>query len=396
MRVLTFCAVVMLGVLAAMFPASAAEPYDIHVVLSRTGAGALLGEGQIQTLDILTNMVNAEGGIDGRPLNFIVHDDQSSPQIAVQAASEIIATHPAFMLGAGLTATCSAMVPLVRKGPVMYCLSPGISPERGSYAFSSTIPHDGFLQAVVRYFHDRGLLRIALIMGTDSTGHDGERAADRAVGLPEMAGMQVVERVHFNPGDVSLGAQIARVADAHPQAIIAWSTGTAMGTVLRGLKQGNVDVPLATSTGNLLYSFMDRFADLLPSELVFAGGPGMLDDPRLHLDPRVVAAIKQRVALFRAAGVVLDDAAETVWDPVLMAVEALRKIGPGASATQIRDYLMALNSWPGVYGVYDFARVPQRGLDASNAVITRWDAAHHRFEAVSQPGGDPIVAATPR
>ena len=396
MKLLKFCLFAMLCAVVGHASASAAEPYDIHVVLSRTGAGALLGEGQIKALEILKNMVNGEGGIDGHPLNFIVHDDQSSPQIAVQATSEILATHPAFILGAGLTATCSAMVPMVRKGPVMYCLSPGISPERGSYAFSATIPHDGFLQAVVKYFHDRGFKRIALIMSTDSTGHDGERAADRAIGLPEMAGMQVVERVHFNPGDVSLSAQIARVADAHPQAIIAWSTGTAMGTVLRGLKQGNVDVPLATSTGNLLYSFMDRFADLLPSELVFAGGPGMLDDPRLHLDPRVVARIKQRVALFKAAGVVLDDAAETVWDPVLMAVEALRKFGPNASATQIRDYLMGLDSWPGVYGVYDFHRVPQRGLDASNAVITRWDAARHRFEAVSQPGGGPIAGATSR
>ena len=383
----------LLAAAACCHPA-AADNYDIHAIISRTGTGALLGEGQEQALQILQTTVNAEGGIDGKQLHFVIHDDQSSPQVAVQVATEVLASHPAFILGPTLTATCSAAAPLMRNGPVMYCLSPGIRPERGSYAFSATIPHDGFLEAVIRYFHDQGWTRIALVMGTDSTGQDGEKAVNRAVALPGLTDMQVVERAHFNPTDVSLTAQIERVAAAHPQAIIAWTTGTAMGTVLRGLKQSNVDLPLATSTGNLLYSFMHRFKEVLPTRLIFAGGPGMLDDPRLHLDPQVVSAIRLRVAAFKRAGVVLDDAAETVWDPVMMAVDALRKFGPGATAAQIRGYIAGLDHWPGVYGVYDFDRVPQRGLDASNCVITTWDAAadagHGAFVAVSQPGGEPI------
>ncbi len=374
-------------------PATAEQAaYDIHAIISRTGSGALLGEGQDEALKILEATVNAEGGVAGRPLHFIVHDDQSTPQTSVQIANEILATHPAFMLGPTLTATCSAVAPLVRNGPVMYCLSPGIRPERGSFAFSATIPHDGFLEAVIRYFHDQHLTRIALIMGTDSTGQDGEKAVDRAITLPGLTDTQIVERVHFNPTDVSLTAQIERVGAAHPQAIIAWTTGTAMGTVLRGLKQSNIDLPLATSTGNLLYSFMHRFAAVLPTTLIFAGGPGMLDDPRLHVDPAVRAAIKVRLAAYQKANAILDDAAETIWDPTMMAVEALNDYGPRATASQIRDRTAHLNHWPGVYGIYDFDRVPQRGLDASNAVITTWNAKTERFEAVSQPGGEPFDA----
>ncbi len=384
----------LLGLLAATLlhiaPTRAAEPYDMHVVLAQTGGGALLGEGQVAALKIMEKLVNDEGGVAGRPLHFILHDDQSSPQLSVQASTEILGTRPAFILGATMTATCGAMAPLMKNGPVMYCLSPGIRPEPGAYAFSATIPHDGFLEAVVRYFHDRGLTRIALIMGTDSTGQDGEKAADRAIKLPGMEAMQVVERVHFNPTDVSITAQVERVAAAKPQAIIAWTTGTAMGTVLRGLRQSNIDLPLATSTGNLLFSFMHRFADQLPSDIIFAGGPGMLVDPRLKVDPRVAAKIKQRLELFKAAGVPLDDAAETIWDPVMMAVEALRLYGPNATAKQIRDHIMGLKDWPGVYGLYDFTRVPQRGLDARNAVITGWDTKAQTFTALSQPGGAPI------
>jgi len=321
----------------------------------------------------------------------VIHDDQSSPQVAVQAANEILASHPVAILGPTLTATCAAVAPMVKAaGPVQYCLSPGIRPAPGAYSFSATVPHDGFLEAVVRYFHSQGWTRIGLIVSTDSTGQDGEHSADRAVGLPGMQDMQIVERVHFNPTDVSVAAQVERVAAAKPQAIIAWTTGTAMGNVLRAMKQVGLDVPLATSTGNLLYSFMDRFASVLPTNMVFAGGPGMFVDDRMKLDPGVRKVVADRIAAFDAVHLRVDTSAETVWDPAMLIVQELRKLGPDATAEQLRDAIVGLSGWQGAYGTYDFKRVPQRGLDVSNAVIMRWDAGKQVFVPVSQPGGEPL------
>jgi branched-chain amino acid transport system substrate-binding protein len=390
---LGFVAVAGLGtslcVVAQAAPVSG-DPVVINTILSRSGTGALLGEGQAQALGLAEQMINDEGGIAGRPVHFDIHDDQSSPQLAVQVVTPILAGHPNVLLGPALTATCSAVLPLMRSGPLDYCVSPGIRPEPGSFGFSATIPHDGFVEAVARYFHSRGWNRIALVVSTDSTGQDGERSADRAVGLPDLADMKIVERVHFNPTDVSLTAQIERVAASRPQAIIAWTTGTAMGNVLRTMKQSNLDVPLATSTGNLLYAFMQRFGPVLPSELIFAGGPGMLVDPRLHLPPAVADKVAQRLKLYQAAGLKPDTSAETVWDPAMLLVEALRKLGPDAPAEKIRAYIAGLAAWPGVYGMYDFVHLPQRGLDVHNATLMRWDAAHLDFELISQPGGAPL------
>ena len=377
-----------LGLLAGA--ARAEEPLDLHVIVSLTGTGALLGTGQQQALAVEEKLINGQGGVNGRKVHFVIHDDQSTPQVAVQAAQEILASKPMAFLGPSLTATCAAVGPLVKNGPAEYCLSPGIRPEPGAYAFSATIPHDGFVEAVVRYFHSRGWTRIALIMSTDSTGQDGEKSADRAVNLPDLKDMQIVERVHFNPTDISVSAQVERVAAANPQAVIAWTTGTAMGNVLRAMKQANFDVPLATSTGNLLYSFMERFAAVLPTELVFAGGPGMYLDDRLKLDPGVKAAVRERMAAFDAAGLKVDTSAETVWDPAMLVVQALRKLGPAATAAGVRDFIAGLDAWDGCYGKYDFKRSPQRGLDVSNAVIMRWRPERGVFEPVSQPGGAPL------
>src|ERR1700746_17444 len=117
--------------------AVAAETYDIHVILPLTGSGAFLGQGHRDSLDTLAEIVNKSNGIEGRPLRFVYHDDQSNPQVSVQLATEIIAQKPAVILGSSLVAMCAAIAPLMQNGPVDYCLSPAYHPPAGSFVFSS-------------------------------------------------------------------------------------------------------------------------------------------------------------------------------------------------------------------------------------------------------------------
>ena len=161
-----------LALLLAAAPARAAEPYEIHDMLQAlTGAAAFLGKGVKQAVEVAEGAINASGGINGRaPVKFIFHDDQTSPQIAVQLTADIIAQKPAVILGSTLVAQCRAMAPLMKDGPVDYCFSPGIHPEAGSYVFTSGVSTLDLATALVRYFRLRGLTRIALMFSTDAIG----------------------------------------------------------------------------------------------------------------------------------------------------------------------------------------------------------------------------------
>ena len=59
--------------------------------------------------------------------------------------------------------------------------------------------------------------------------------------MPENKDITLVDRVHFNPTDVSVAAQIERVKAAKPQAFIAWSTGAPIATVFKGIVQAGLD-----------------------------------------------------------------------------------------------------------------------------------------------------------
>ena len=65
----------------------------------------------------------------------------------------------------------------------------------------------------------------------------------------------------------------------------------------------------------------------------------------------------------------------------LAVIAALRKLGPEASAEQVRTYIANLTDFPGVAGVYNFKASPERGLGVQDNVVLRWSAAHDRFES---------------
>jgi branched-chain amino acid transport system substrate-binding protein len=74
----------------------------------------------------------------------------------------------------------------------------------------------------------------------------------------------------------------------------------------------------------------------------------------------------------------------------MMLVAALRQMGPGATAPQIKQFLDDLSGYAGVNGIYDFKKSPQRGLDIQSTVVTRWDAADRHWTMVSKPGGEAL------
>ncbi len=372
--------------------ARAAEPVDVDAVLSLTGGAAFVGQAGQKALQIAEKIVNVNGGIKGRPLHFVFDDDQTNPQVAVQLANEIIAKGTPVFLGAMLYGQCKAMAPLVQKGgPVMYCLSPAMTLPRGDYVFASFLPTSGIAEAVLHYFHDRGWNRLGMLDTTDASGQESERAFDELLKKPEFAGMAVVDQEHFNTTDVSVAAQIERLRGAKPDALIAYTTGAGVGTIFRGLAQAGFELPVATSTGNLLYAIMRQFASVLPKQLYFAAGAGSASGKGLKLQPGVIAAKKVVDQAFAAIGAKPDFGTEVVWDPAMITVDALRHVGPKGSAAAVQNYILGLTHYEGLSGTYDFAKYPTSGLGAENALVARWNAADQSFEAVSQPGGEPVA-----
>jgi len=383
----------MLGPLALFLvlalPAPAAEPYQMNAILSLSGSGSFLGKSESDGLLAIEGIVNKTGGIAGTPIKFVIADDQSSPQVAVQLTNGLIAKGVPLIIGSSLVAACSAMAGVAQNGPVIYCLSPGFHPAKGTYAFSYGISTADLIEVSIRYFRERGWKKLALITPTDASGQDGERSLDAVLALPENKSIAVVDREHFTPTDVSVAAQVSHAKASGVQAVVAWGTGTPLGTVLRSAFQAGVDLPMTVSSSNLNYEEMRQFGAFLPKELYIAGIPSVAPDSLPNGPLR--AAATNYVDAFKAIGIRADASQAIAWDPGWILVGAFKKLGLAATASQIRDYILNLHGWYGAAGQYDFRDGSQRGVTGGSAIVVRWDPAQSRFVGVSKPGGVPVA-----
>jgi branched-chain amino acid transport system substrate-binding protein len=379
-------------VAAALFSyatfARGADTHDINVILPLTGSGAFLGKAEQQALAQYEKMVNSAGGIHGTPVKFVFHDDQSSPQVAVQLANQVKAANPPVILGSALVALCNAMAPLMKQGPLLYCFSPGIQPASGGFVFSSSTSTKELAGALLRYFGRKGWKKVALITTTDATGQDANRNFKTLVGSEGHKDVELVAEAQLNPGDVSAAAQIQRLKGANPDVLVAWSTGGPVGTIFKAIHDAGVEVPVATTNGNMTYAQMAQYAAFLPKEL-YIPSADWLKGSRPAPESDVTKAKDALFGAFEGTGIKPDGPSTYAWDPALLIVEGLRKLKGDATAEDLRSYLGGLKGFAGVNGYYDFKAVPNRGLDESNVVVTRWDPAAQTWLVVSDPLGIP-------
>jgi len=370
-------------------PTLAADPYEINAILSLTGNIAFVGSTQRQALKALEADVNRTGGVSGRPVAFVFADDQSSAQTAVQLAQDLIAKNVAIIMGSSGPAQCAAIAPLVaQSGPVLYCLANGGIPVPGGYEFFTLMSYESQLAVTVRYFRERGLTRLASIFSTDAGGQGAEKALVAALDSAENKSVQLVERQHFSPGDVTASAQVSRIKGANPDALVAWATGPPAGMLFRSARDLDLDLPTVTSPGNLTANFLKQYAALLPPQLMFPAVPYYATGA--PTDAATKAALADLTGALAADGAQPDMISISAWDPGRLVIAALRKLGPDASAAGLRDYLVNLQGWVGADGPYDFHAAPQRGVGESNVVMVRWDRERGASAAVSNLGGAPL------
>jgi branched-chain amino acid transport system substrate-binding protein len=376
--------------LASWSPAARAapDPYEIYAVLPTTGGAAFLGKAEAAALQVFSDDFNRTSGIKGRPLHVTVLDDQTNPQVAVQLTNQALEKHPAIVMDGGPAATCRATAALIVSGPLQYCLTPSIHPAPGGYQFSALYSSDDILGVSMNYLRARGFKKIGVLNGTDASGQDADTILQALIKTPEYAnaGISFVAYEHYGLTDISVDAQLSRIKAAGAQAFIAFTTGTAIATVLHGMQNIGLDIPIVTSPGNMSYAQMESYKAFMPKELLFAGPPALVPDQLT--DPGVRAEVARFTAAFKAAGGGRPDLlAAVAWDPISLMAGILVKRGPGATPEQLRADIAGTKDWAGTLGRYNFVATPQRGISANWVIMERWDPDKDAWVAISKPGG---------
>ena len=386
LRSVSLALIATLSLLPVSSAAADRTPYAISAVLSQTGPAAFIGSSETKTLMLIEQVVNRQGGIRGQPIHFDISDDQSNPLLSTQVVTKIAAGKPPFILGPGFVATClSSMAYLVQNGPVAYCFAPGIRPPANGYVFSAGPNGDQSTLMMVRWMRLRGWKRMAVISTTDASGQSFDHGVQFAMAQAESKDVTLVDTEHMNPGDISASAQMARIKAAQPDAVLVLATGSPWGTMMRAASDIGLNLPIVAGNGNAIVTLLDQYTAYLPKDLYFAGPPALAQGA-IGNGPIRDAQTVFFTAL-KSAGYKPDISFTQAWDPTMLLIDALRKLGTSATPEQVRDWVLSQQSWAGIAGIYDFKDGSQRGVGAQALIMLRWEKDKQTFTAVSRPAG---------
>jgi ABC-type branched-subunit amino acid transport system substrate-binding protein len=178
---------------------------------------------------------------------------------------------------------------------------------------------------------------------------------------------------------------MARIKASGAQVLVAWTTGTSFGTVLRNASDAGLNLPVLTTAGNLSDAQMRAFASFLPKDLYIPGTPAFAPD-RVPRGP-LKRTLQGYFDALASVGAKPENGTSLAWDGTLVVIDALRKLGTGATPAQLRDYIANLRTGVGIYGQHDYVAVPQRGVGIGSVIMIRWDAAHNGWTGASALGG---------
>jgi branched-chain amino acid transport system substrate-binding protein len=299
----------------------------------------------------------------------------------------VLAKKSAIMIGSTLVAICSAEAPLITDGPLTYCFSPAVHPPAGSFMFTAGTSTTDMLEASLRFFRARGWTKLAILASTDATGQDVENNVTTLLAQPENKSISFVANEHYNASDVSVAAQIARIKNSGAQALIAWTVGGPLATIFNGMQSSGLDIPVLATPGNMTYVQMKQYAAFLPKELYFPGSAAFAPEQLPNGPEKTV--VTAYLDAFKANGIRPDQGHLFVWDPVVILVDALNRLGANATPAQLRDYITAYHG-VGMFGRYDFHAVPQRGIGVDSVIMVRWSPEKDTWVGVSKAGGEAL------
>jgi ABC-type branched-subunit amino acid transport system substrate-binding protein len=368
--------------------ARAADPIEVNALLPMTGQTAFYGQAIAKSLAVEEAAINADGGVNGRPVHFAVSDDQGNPQIAVQLTAGLLSKGAIAIIDGGPSATCRATASTAKSSAVVFCLSGAYQPE--AYSFTTPMSFEESVVAQIRFFRSRGLKRLAFLVTTDATGQVADQAFTNILARPENRGVAAVAREKYGTADIGAAAQVANIRNANAQAVFVAASGTPLAVALREMRDAALNVPIGTIASNQSVPQLVSYGSIVPADLE------MVAARWAAYDVMGAGPVKDKVTVFRKAmakgGLDADGPASIAWDFGQFIAGAYKKFGTTMTATNLRDYVATMRNVAGICGFYDFVTTPGRGLTAKDTVVLRWDGAHKTFPPISTAGGTSVLA----
>lgn len=331
----------------------------IGVATAMTGPGAATGQQIAAGVDLAVKEVNAAGGIKGSKVKLVVEDDRTQPGGSVNAFNKLVSENPAVIVGPTWTNFMLTLAPIVSRSQVPVFTSatgakvtdPDVS---GGWIFRAAPSMGTIIQQLIDYTSKKiAPKRPAIMYSNDEWGKSGYEAF-------KSAGIKFVAEETFNFGDKDVSAQVLKLKQAQPDAIVLWPSVPAdAGLITNQIRQFMPDVKIIGSPAFAVDEYY---------QLAKAGGEGVVT-----VAPWVPGLTPQgddwakRLKANDPNATISYTSAES-YDAAMIAMKAIAA-APDLKPDTLRAALLGIKDYKGVVGNYSF---DARGDGLHSAAIVEW------------------------
>jgi branched-chain amino acid transport system substrate-binding protein len=236
--------------LVLALPLQAAE-LKIGVILAETGPASLLGGPGIRSLQMLSEEMNARGGIQGNPIKLIIRDSGGNPEKAISFAKQLIEEEQVFaIIGPSTSGETLKIKDICEKaGTILIsCASAELIVNPVARYVFKTAPNDSLAaRQIYQTMQRKGISKVAVLAGNDGFGNAGKAQLTKLA--PEF-GIQILATEVYDKDAKDLSAVVAKIkAIEGLQAVINWSIVPAQSILAKNIRQAGWDIPLYQSHG---------------------------------------------------------------------------------------------------------------------------------------------------
>jgi len=356
----------------------AAEPIKLGAFFALSGPAAHIGTPTKLVADMVVDQINKGGGINGRPIELIIGDTESDPAKAATIAKKFIFIDKvAAIIGPTSTAEGMNVKKIVEEASVPTFMTVGGDPvimggeKLGSfnYVFKSPQRSSTAVKKLFGYLKDKKLTKVGLLTASDAFGKDG------LVWLEKLApdfGISFVAKESFGPSDTDMTAQLTKIKNADPQALVVWTIGPAGAIVAKNKAQLGIKVPLSQCHGQPDPKYIELAGkasegDRMPATKLMAAAQLPDSDPQKKVIQEFIRLYKDVYHYDNQFPI--NTHSGYAWDAIYIVTNAMKKAGTDPKA--LRNAIEQTKGYVGVSGIYNLTPEDHNGLGVDSMVMVQ-------------------------
>ena len=362
---------VALGAATAFAQTAGGEPVTIGVSGPLTGQNAQYGAQWKKGFDLALEEVNAKGGVNGRPLQYVFEDSQADPRQTVAIAQKFV-SDPKIVVEVGdfsSTASMAASPIYQRAGLVQFGFTnshPNFT-KGGDFIWSNSVSQADEQPRLAKYAADLGFKRLAVLYLNTDWGRQSQKIFSEAA---KADGLDVVASEGYQPDEKDFRSTLVRVRDAKPDAIVLISYYADGALITRQIRTVGLTTPIVASGSIYSPKFIELAGDAANG--VFTETNFFPGENR----PEVQTFVTKFRAKYNEEP---DDFNAVAYDTIILLAAVMNQYG--VDRTAIRDGLAQIKDVPSViYGKATFDPETRRVAGAravylviKNGQYTLWD-----------------------